>query len=96
MEHICELPMKMRKYQEKDIYEFDSLDELRMFDTKYQNNSGSIILQEIAGQLNCREYDMSEFSPVKAPGGYVEGFMFRAFDKTWKYKYETRKIEELS
>ena len=38
IEHINELPMKIRKYPADFIFEFDTLDELREFDTSYIRN----------------------------------------------------------
>lgn len=35
IKHIDELPMKIKKYDPNFIFEFDSLDELRMFDESY-------------------------------------------------------------
>ena len=37
-EHIDTLHMKIRHYKNDEIYEFDSLDELRAFDPKYNND----------------------------------------------------------
>ena len=39
MRHICELPLKIKKYKKDVIYEFDSLDELREFDKNFKRNS---------------------------------------------------------
>ena len=94
-EHLHELPMKIRKYPNDMIYEFDSLDELREFDTKYKTFSGSFILQEVSEHLGCSESDISEIIPFKNSEGIVEGFLFNIRKKKWKYEYETRILEEI-
>lgn len=67
--HIDELPlMKIHKYEEGSIYEADSLDELRLFDTSYLDDTRSTILKQIAQQMNWRERDMSHFTRVKHEG----------------------------
>ncbi len=39
IEHIAELQMKIRKYPSDFIFEFDTLDELRIFDQSYTANT---------------------------------------------------------
>ena len=65
MQHIAELPMKMKRYQPGIIKEFDSLDELREFDTHYINNTNSRIIQNICEILGCEESDISDIKAIK-------------------------------
>lgn len=66
IKHINELPsMKIHRYQEQDIEEFDSLEELRLFDDKYINNTGSKIFQNICSVLQCEEKDIHEINVLK-------------------------------
>ena len=54
IKHINELPlMKIHRYNPHDIEEFDSLEELRLFDEKYINYTGSKIFQNICSALQC-------------------------------------------
>lgn len=92
MEHIQELPMKIRRYHTDDIYEFDSLDELRMFDTKYLNDSGSQIMEELTRQLECREEALTCLNPVKDYAGQVTGVSFICDGRQYEYAYETGKL----
>ena len=55
--HIDELKMKVKKYDDNYIFEFDTLDELRKFDKSYINDTKSKILKKIAKQNNCIEKD---------------------------------------
>lgn len=59
------LKMGIRKYKNGDIYEFDSLDELRSFDHTYINETRSNIIREIAEKLSVEEGEMIEFKEVK-------------------------------
>ena len=51
-EHLEELFMYAKRVNSDTIYEFDSLEELREFDTKYLYNSGSTICKLLAVQEN--------------------------------------------
>ena len=55
IEHLDLLKLKVRKFADHEIYEFDSLEELREFDRSYMEHSGSAILQSIADILHCLE-----------------------------------------
>lgn len=96
MEHLQELPMKIRKYAREDIYEFDSLDELREFDSYYKVNSGSDILKNIAEKLNCKEGELTEIIPMKNAQGDVIGIRFHSPEGVYKYDYLTKQTEELN
>lgn len=89
VDHIQELPMKIRKYHTNDIYEFDSLDELRLFDMKYLKNSGSQIMKELARQLNCREEELTCLKPLKDYTGQIEGVSFIYGNEKYEYIYRT-------
>ncbi len=41
IEHLDLLKLKVRKFADHEIYEFDSLEELREFDRSYMEHSGS-------------------------------------------------------
>lgn len=66
IKHINELPlMKIHRYNPHDIEEFDSLEELRLFDEKYINNTGSKIFQNICSVLQCEEKDIDKINVLK-------------------------------
>lgn len=65
MRYISELPMKMKRYEKGIIKEFDTLDELREFDSHYISNTNSQILQNICGILGCEEKDISDIKAIK-------------------------------
>ena len=63
--------MKARKYEDGIINEFDSIDELRVFDSSYITNTRSIILKEICSKLSCAEEDLKNFTRIKHFGDYL-------------------------
>ena len=63
--HLDVLKMKIRKYDEQDIFEFDTLDELRDFDESYKNNTRSAVLRRIATKLAVKEKDITHIVPIK-------------------------------
>lgn len=67
--HIGELPMKMKKYSSKVIHEFDSLDELRLFDPSYIENTRSSVLEEISRILGRSQAEMTNFRRVEQKEG---------------------------
>ena len=67
--HITVLPpMKIRKYSTHEIEEFDSIDELRMFDPSYLSDSRSSVLKEISRLLSCDEADLHDFHNLPHKG----------------------------
>lgn len=94
MEHLDELKLKIRRYKDANIYEFDSLDELREFDEYYQMNSGSLIMQECADRLDCEECELINILPIKDDDGQVYGFKFDYATKTYCYRYDTKELME--
>lgn len=82
---IDQLPcMNIHRYEESDIYEFDSIDELRNFDHSYIADTRSRIVKEIACQMKCSEAELCHFK--KASG--VESQLNFTFEKEGaKYRY---------
>lgn len=62
--HLDELKMYIRKYDESVIKEFDSLEELRSFDNKYLENTGSNIFKNICKTLDCNESDIDNIEVI--------------------------------
>ena len=84
IEHINELPMQLRRYADEDIFEFDTLDELRQFDETYVDDTRSHVVKEICGLLNCGERELSGFKKVKHIGDYL-AFLFCYGDLVYIY-----------
>lgn len=75
--HIDTLPfMKIHRYSPHQIEEFDSLEDLRKFDSSYIEDTRSSIIKEIASRLNCSESDLSDFQKIPdSPSKAMFSFM---------------------
>ena len=65
IKHLDVLKMKIRRYPPNVIFEFDTLDELREFDTSYRTDTRSVILKEIAAELQINESDIIDLKTLK-------------------------------
>lgn len=96
MSHLDRLKMKIRKYAPGLIFEFDSMDELRMFDTSYISDTRSEILKRITAELGIKEQDIVNIHTVKAGNAEAVGFQFDCPSGNYCYFYETGKLENSS
>lgn len=86
--HIDELKMKVKKYDDNYIFEFDTLDELRKFDKSYINDTKSKILKKIAKQNNCIEKDIVDVFVIKDEKGInAIGFQYKINNEKYSYYY---------
>lgn len=92
LEHLDILKLKIRRYSQEDVYEFDSLDELRQFDETYKNVSGSAIMAEVAHLLDCQEKHITNILPEKETTGEVKGFSFECKEIRYVYNYLRKKL----
>lgn len=92
-EHLEDLYMYQKKCKDGVINEFDSLEELRLFDEKYKYNSGSNILERISKLLNTTEDKLSDFEMLKTIRN--ELFKFKNSDLIYlcDIKEEEKEIE---
>ena len=87
--YIDQLPkMKINRYKEGEIQEFDSLDELRLFDDSYIADTRSIVVKSICRTLNLQESDVYGFKNIKHVGDYLH-FQFKVGDTTYEYNDKT-------
>ena len=94
MEHLDVLKMKMRRYPDGYIFEFDTLDELREFDNSYKDDTRSVIMKDIAGRLGCPEHLITGVSVYKKVDNTASGIYFDAAGRKYRYDYETAELEE--
>lgn len=93
--HINELPlMQVHRYKEHDIEEFDSIDELRLFDESYIDDTRSSVVKSIAREMNCSEANLSKFTRIKHEGDYLL-FSFQKDAGTYCYNEREKSITEL-
>ena len=86
-ENLAKLPkMKIRTYPKDVIFEFDSLSELREFDSEYINHSGCKILENIAEYFAVKEGEISDFTAIDA-GLTNRSFAFSVKDNRYVYRH---------
>lgn len=91
IQHLDELKLKLRKYDANFIFEFDSLDELRLFDSSYISDTRSEILKNIALELNCQESEITNTVPVRVSSGTeASGFRFTYAKEEYAYDYRKK------
>lgn len=89
IEHLDQLHMKMKRYPSDFIFEFDTLDELRCFDTSYINDTRSTILKEVAGTIGVEEKELIHIDVLKNSGtAEAVGFTFDVNGVHHAYFYE--------
>ncbi len=93
--HLHELKMKIKKYPENYIYEFDTLEELRTFDAAYLECSGSAIMEKIAMKMQCSEGKIVKMKTITGKDNSAEGFSFEVFGKRYRYLYQDGTVQEL-
>ena len=93
--YINELPlMRVHRYKEHDIEEFDSIDELRLFDESYIHDTRSSVVKAIANELNCTEAELSMFTRIKHDGDYLL-FTFQKGAETYRYNGQEKSIKNI-
>ena len=95
IEHLDELKLKIRKYPAKTIFEFDSLDELRQFDSSYINHTGSSIMASIAEKMKVQEGEIIDINNIKGKDNQAVGFTFKVHERTYQYLYGKSDIVSL-
>ena len=90
MNHMDELRMKIRKYSDDVVFEFDTLDELREFDETYVTDTRSEILKTVAAELGCSEADITGVTAYKDDTNEAAGFRFTYRADTYKYSYSEK------
>lgn len=89
MAHLDTLKMKIRKYGPGVIYEFDTMDELRLFDRSYVSDTRSEILKKISSELGIQEQEIVHLHTLKSENAEAAGFQFDCPAGNFRYLYET-------
>lgn len=96
MNNLDTLKMKIRKYSQNVIFEFDTLDELRQFDESYVCDTRSAILKALAQKLGCEEKDMVDVTSYKTSDNAAAGMRFTVKGISYQYTYEAQALTRLS
>ena len=91
-EHLDMLKMRIRKYKPGTVFEFDSLDALRGFDSSYVDDSRSAILRGIAGDLGVPESALTGFKPIIGSDLEASGFTFLCRGREYGYDYQEGRV----
>lgn len=93
--HIDSLPyMRINRYGENEIKEFDSLDELREFDSSYINDTRSSVIKGIAARLGCTESSLAGFRKAPHSGG-IFVFSFTKGEAEYMYNGEKESLTRI-
>ncbi len=84
--NLSQLKMYIRHYDADKVLEFDSLEELRAFDDRYLENSGSGIFRNICRVLHCEEADITDIEVIKQ-GLTNLSFHFRVKENAYVYRH---------
>ena len=95
MEHLDILKMKIKKYEPGTIYEFDTLDELRKFDSSYIADTRSSILKHISLKLGITEKDIVNIKNVNGASSEAIGFEFDCPAGRFVYDYESEELKSV-
>lgn len=87
-------PMKICRYDDSEIKEFDTLDELREFDESYIDNTRSTIIREIAKELGCKEAELGGFFKETHKGKHLQ-FIFKKNGQSYRYTELEKSITAL-
>ena len=94
IKHIDKLKMKIKKYNDGIIHEFDSLEDLRSFDDSYINNTGSSIFRSICSELVCEEKDIQNVKAIKN-GTQCDSFTFELNNMKYEFNVQSNKLKRI-
>lgn len=77
-------PMYVKRYGNEDIQEFDSLEDLRLFDPSYLDDTRSSIIKDIATRLATTEANLRNFQNISHEGDYLL-FSFEKDGNTYQF-----------
>lgn len=93
-DHLDELKMRIKKYPPDSIYEFDTLDELRRFDTSYLIDTRSKLIRNIADVLELSQEEIFNIVSLNSKTLTASGFEFDCPKGHFRYLYKDGKIEK--
>lgn len=92
--NLNSLIMYLYKQPENTVYEFENLEELRQFDTKYQNHSENEALEHIASIFQIPESQITGIRCLKS-GMTNKSFLFTVDQKDYIFRVPGPGTEEL-
>lgn len=95
MENLHSLKMRLRKYPDGVIYEFDSLEELRQFDESYIYDTRSATVESVARRLGARQCEITRITPRMGADTAAVGFGFVFRGEGYEYTYADDAIRRI-
>lgn len=74
--------MYINKQPPEQVYEFENLEELRVFDKKYQNHSDNVAMELVSDVLHIPESEITDIRCLKT-GMTNKSFLFRAKERSY-------------
>ena len=71
--------MNINRQPDNQVYEFENLEELRLFDTHYQNHSDNAAMELVAEVFHVPEFQITDIKCLKS-GMTNKSFLFRTGD----------------
>ena len=84
--HIKDLTLHLREFNNKDIQEFDNIDDLRQFDSDFLLNVDSNIIGNICDTIHCHPNDIRDIEVIQA-GLTNVSFKFNVKDVEYVYRH---------
>lgn len=84
--HIRELTLYKKEFSDTEILEFESIDDLRAFDSEFLTNIDSNIVSNICETLQCNRNDIVNIEVINA-GLTNVSFSFECNDKRYVYRH---------
>lgn len=94
VDHIKELRMVMKPYEDGVVYEFDSIADLTKFDHDFLDNVSSSILDNICSVFECERRDVTDISPIKE-GLTNLSFKFSVHGHAYVYRHPGPGTDEI-
>lgn len=85
MENLKALPMYLYPQPDSIVYEFENLEELRLFDTRYQNHSDNVALEKISEIFSVPESEIVNIKCLKA-GMTNKSFLFSIGEDSYIFR----------
>ena len=85
-ENLAELPMYIKKCDPGEILEFDSMDELKVFDPDFIAHNNIKIFENICKVLDCEISDINAIEPI-SKGLNNRSFKFSCKGKNYVYRH---------
>lgn len=87
------LSLKIRKYPDNFLFEFDTIDELRRFDSSYIDDTKSEIIKNISKKLSSAQRNITSFKIAKKDNK-ITGFYFKCENKNYLYTFDDGNIKD--